>query len=190
MLNIIKWFKGTRVEIVMEIPLNCSNPLFELHVTGITLAGTTWIDGGGALQEAEQVQQWLDLSCLWCPGMSHSTSCLLSQVTTRTDGAPILGPKWIYWILCGYLWTWYRFFTVVVHKLEEWLVWRLLLGDWPGLSCLVTFTCITCLSHILFLISLSYFPLQGKLLLLILIIIIFIMIISLMSQLELILLLF
>lgn len=39
MLNTIKWSKGTRVEIAMEIPLNCCNPLFELHIRGITIAG-------------------------------------------------------------------------------------------------------------------------------------------------------
>lgn len=36
---------------------NCCNPLFELHVTGITIAGTTQIDGEEALQETVQVQQ-------------------------------------------------------------------------------------------------------------------------------------
>lgn len=57
MSNPITWPKRTRVEIVMDMPLNCCKPRFELHVTGITTAGTTQTNGGEALQEAVQVQQ-------------------------------------------------------------------------------------------------------------------------------------
>ena len=41
MLNPVVWSKGTGVEIVKEIPLNCCNLGLELHVVGITTAGTT-----------------------------------------------------------------------------------------------------------------------------------------------------
>ena len=41
MLNPITWPKGTRVETVMEISVNCCNLEFELCVTGISMAGTT-----------------------------------------------------------------------------------------------------------------------------------------------------
>ena len=57
MVKPMVWSKGTGVEIVMDILLNCCNPLFQLHVIGITIAGPTRTNGGRALREAVQVQQ-------------------------------------------------------------------------------------------------------------------------------------
>lgn len=56
MLSPVAWPKGTGVETVTDITLNCCNP-FQFHVVGITISGTTQTCEGQALQEAVQVQQ-------------------------------------------------------------------------------------------------------------------------------------
>lgn len=62
MLNLMAWSKGTRLEIVVEIPVRC-NLGFEMHVVGSTTAGTIRAYGGQALQEAVQVVScWLRLN--------------------------------------------------------------------------------------------------------------------------------
>lgn len=62
MLNLMAWSEGTRLEIVVEIPVRC-NLGFEMHVVGSTTAGTIRAYGGQALQEAVQVVScWLQLN--------------------------------------------------------------------------------------------------------------------------------
>lgn len=62
MLNPMAWSKGTRLEVVVEIPVSC-NLGFEMHVVGSTPAGTIGANGGQALQEALQVVScWLGLN--------------------------------------------------------------------------------------------------------------------------------
>jgi len=87
MLNSTTWPKGTRGRDCNANTVNCCDPWFELPVTGVTIVGTTWTNGGQALQEAVQMPQWLDLSWLWCPLTPPNMAPLLSWVTAITDRA-------------------------------------------------------------------------------------------------------